>query len=126
MSTKTIKKINILINNLNFEAELNDTKIAEEIYKVLPIEAEGNFWGNEIYFEIPVEMANEKPTEDLKVGDLGYWPSGNSLCIFYGRTPASIDDNPKPASPITIVGKIKGSLEGLKKVNRAEIKITKQ
>lgn len=120
-----MNKINIFINNLKFEAELNDTKIAKKIYELLPIEVEGNFWGNEIYFEIPVEMLNENPTEELKVGDLAYWPEGNSFCIFYGRTPVSTNDEPKPASPVTIIGEIKGNLEELRKLSEAKIKITK-
>jgi len=118
-----MNKINIFINNQKFEADLNNTKIAEEIYKVLPIEAEGDLWGNEIYFEIPVEMPNENPTEKLKVGDLAYWLEGNSFCIFYGRTPASTNDEPKPASPVTIIGRIKGKLEELRKLKEAKIKI---
>jgi len=118
-----MKKINIFINNQKFEAGLNETETAKKIYEALPIEAEGNFWGNEIYFEIPVKMENEKPTEDLKIGDLGYWPNGNSFCIFYGKTPASINDKPKPASPVTIIGEIKGDLESLKTLNQARIKI---
>ena len=72
-----MKKINIFINEEKFETELNETETAQRIYKSLPIEAEGNFWGNEIYFEIPVEMENENPTENLKVGDLAYWPEGS-------------------------------------------------
>jgi len=120
-----MKRINILINNLKFEAELNDTKTAEKVYELLPIEAEGNLWGNEIYFEIPLEMENENPTENLKVGDLAYWSEGNSLCIFYGRTPVSENDAPKPASPVTIVGQIKGNIDELKKLKEAKIKIIK-
>lgn len=120
-----MNKINIFINDLKFEAELNETEIAKEIYKILPIEANGNLWGNEIYFEILIEMKNESPTEKLKVGDLAYWPEGNSFCIFYGRTPASMNDEPKPASPVTIIGEIKENLEELKKLNKAIIKITK-
>lgn len=120
-----MRKINIFINNLKFDVELNETKIAKAVYNALPIEAEGNFWGNEIYFEIPIKMGNEKPTEDLKVGDLAYWPPGNALCIFYGKTPASINEKPKPASPVTIIGEIKGDLEKLKSIREAKIKITK-
>lgn len=120
-----MNKINIFINNQKFEAELNDTKIAEEIYKILPIEAEGNLWGNEIYFEIPVKMLNENPTEELKIRDLAYWPEGNSFCIFYGRTPASTNDEPKPASQVTIIGRMKGNVEGLRKLKKAKIKIVK-
>ena len=120
-----MNKINIFINDQKFEADLNDTKIAEEIYKVLPIEAEGNLWGNEIYFEIPVALPNENPTEELKVGDLAYWPEGNCFCIFYGKTPASTNGEPKPASPVTIIGTIKGKLEELRKLKKANIKIIK-
>jgi len=118
-------KINIFINNQKFEAELNNTEIAKKIYEALPIESEGDFWGNEIYFEIPVKTENENPTEDLRVGDLAYWPEGYALCIFYGKTPASTNDAPKPASPVTIVGKVGGDLENLKNLNQAKIRITK-
>jgi hypothetical protein len=121
-----MKPIKIFINDIEFGAVLNDTKTAEEIYKILPIEAEGNFWGNEIYFEIPVMMPNEKPTEEVEVGDLGYWPIGKSFCIFYGRTPVSTTDKPKPASAVTIIGKIKGNLEELKKLKKARVRIIKE
>ena len=120
-----MKNINIFINGEKFAAELNDSKIAQRIYETLPIEAERNFWGNEIYFEIPVMMENENPTEDIEVGDLGYWPEGNGFCIFYGKTPASTNDEPKPASPVTVIGKIKGNLEELKKLKIANVRIEK-
>lgn len=119
-----MRKIEIFINEQKFEAELNEIETAQRIYNVLPIEREGSFWGNEIYFEIPLKMENENPTEELRVGDLAYWPEGNCLCIFYGRTPASTNDEPKPASPVTIVGKIKGNLDQLKNLNQAKVKIT--
>ena len=118
-------KINIFINNQKFEAELNATETAKKIYESLPIESGGNFWGNEIYFEIPVEIENENPTEELSVGDLAYWPEGNIFCIFYGRTPVSTDDEPKPASPVTIIGQIKENLEELKNLKEAKVKIIK-
>jgi len=120
-----MKKINIFINSQKFEVELNETETAQKIYEILPIEAEGNFWGNEIYFEISLKVENEKATEQVKIGDLGYWPDGNCLCIFYGKTPVSTNENPKPASPVTIVGKINGDLQKLKNLNQAKIKISK-
>lgn len=121
--SKGMKKINIFINNQKFEAELNETETAKKIYQTLPIEAEGDFWGNEIYFEIPVKTSNEKPVEYVEIGDLAYWPEGSCLCIFFGRTPVSTDERPKPATDVTVVGKIKGNLEELKKLNQAKIKI---
>lgn len=120
-----MERINILINDLKFEGELNETETAKKIYEALPIETEGNFWGNEIYFEIPVGIPNENPTEELKVGDLAYWPEGSGFCIFYGRTPASTTDEPKPASPVTIIGRIEGNLEDLKNLKQAKVRLTK-
>lgn len=118
-------KINIFINNQKIEAELNETKTAKKIYEILPIEAEGNFWGNEIYFEISLKMENENPTESVKIGDLAFWPEGNCFCIFYGKTPVSINEEPKPASPVTVIGEIKGNPQELKKLKTAKIKIEK-
>ncbi|KPJ71293.1 hypothetical protein AMJ50_02705 [Parcubacteria bacterium DG_74_3] len=118
-----MRKIDIFINNQKFEAELNQTKTSQKIYQSLPIETEASFWGNEIYFEVAVKIANENLTKDVRVGDLAFWPEGNSFCIFYGPTPVSINNTPKPASPVTIIGKIYGNLEKLKELSRAQIKI---
>lgn len=120
-----MKDIIIFINSTDYRAELNETETAEKIYNNLPLGNEGQFWGHEIYFEIPVRAENENPTEELEVGNLAYWPQGNSLCIFYGETPASSDSEPKPASPVTIVGNVKDKVEGLKNLNRARVKVTK-
>jgi len=38
----------------------------------------------------------------LPVGALAYWPSGNALCLFRGLTPASENDEPRAASPVTV------------------------
>ena len=102
------KNILITIGSLNVEAELNDSKTAELIYNSLPIEANGNFWGDEIYFTIPVKAEPENPKEVVELGDLGYWPVGSAFCIFYGPTPASSGDEIRPASGVNIIGKIIG------------------
>jgi hypothetical protein len=44
----------------------------------LPFNARGNFWGDEIYFEIPVSIENESPQEVVRAGDLAYWPPGSN------------------------------------------------
>jgi len=70
----------------------------------LPMSSTVNRWGEEIYFDVPVTLPNEQPTVSVKVGDLAYWPEGPCLCIFFGKTPASRGDEPRPASDVTIVG----------------------
>ena len=102
-----IKNININISGKIINAELNNTLAAEKIYNSLPIESNINRWGDEIYFEIPVESEIEDGVEFLDEGTIAYWPPGNAFCIFFGLTPASIDDRPRAAGPVNIIGKIK-------------------
>lgn len=121
------KLITIKIGDKKFDADLNDTKIANEIYNNLSIEASGNYWGDEIYFSIPIDMDNEKPQDEVEVGDLAYWPQGNGFCIFYGKTPASTGDKPKPASPVTVIGKIDAAPEELRNLSSIRnIKISRK
>ena len=89
-------------------AELNDSQTALDIVDALPIEAQFNTWGDEIYFPIPVKTGLENGSDVVSIGDLGYWPPGNAFCIFYGATPGSTADEIRPASPVTIVGRVTG------------------
>jgi len=109
METKGAKKIKIKFPSHNFELEcvFNDTQIAKKIFEILPQQAKVKTWGEEIYFELPLKLDNEKPTVDVEIGDVGWWPEGNCFCIFFGRTPISTTDKPKPYSEVTIIGKIK-------------------
>jgi hypothetical protein len=79
---------------------------AKAILDVLPIWAKVNKWGDEIYFRIPVSLPEENSQQDVEIGDLGYWPQGNGFCLFFGRTPISIGDKPKAASPVNVFGRI--------------------
>ncbi|MBI4597464.1 MAG: hypothetical protein HY737_03585 [Candidatus Omnitrophica bacterium] len=87
-----------------FSAAFNDTAIAQAIGRQLPMTSTVQRWGEEIYFDVPVRMKNTSPTRDVKVGDVAYWPEGPSLCIFFGKTPASKKDEPRPTSDVTIIG----------------------
>ena len=97
-------------------ATLNDTKLAGLIAAVLPLTVAAHRWGDEIYFDIPVSAPNEQPTRSVEVGDLGFWPDGPSLCIFFGATPASRGREPRPASDITIVGHTDAPPEALRAI----------
>ncbi|MBS3765764.1 hypothetical protein KGY71_04510 [Candidatus Bipolaricaulota bacterium] len=112
-----VEKITITVDGETFEAGLNDTDTAEAVMEVLPVEAEPSFWGEEIYFDIPeVKEENEEPAEKLDVGDLAYWPDGHAFCIFYGPTPNSEDTEPRPASPVTVIGSLNSEVSPLKEL----------
>ena len=97
-------------------AELNETATAEAIWNVLPIEARANTWGDEIYFSIPVQLETEKGQATVELGDLGYWGPGTAFCIFFGPTPVSRGDEIRPASPVTVFGRVLGDPTVFKKV----------
>jgi hypothetical protein len=115
------RKIRILINNLRVEAELNESRTSQMIWEALPIEGKVNRWGEEIYFTIPVKIGLEAGSREVvSAGELGYWPTGNSFCIFFGPTPASRGDEIRAASAVNIVGKVLSDTKGFRKTKDGE------
>jgi len=112
--------IKIEFNEISIEAELNDSKTANNIKKILPISNTVNIWGDEIYFQIDVNDDENNAKEIVELGDIGFWPPGNAFCLFFGLTPLSQKDEIKPASPINVVGKLKGNLDSLKSIKIGE------
>ncbi len=110
------KKIRITAGAIEATAELNDTKTAQAIWETLPIKGHVNLWGDEIYFSIPFSLKLEAGQELVNIGELGYWPDGNAFCIFFGPTPVSQGDEIRPASPVTVFGKVIGDATVFKKV----------
>ena len=90
---------------LIFDADFNDTPASKEIIENLPLESKVRTWGDEIYFDIGINASSEGAGIDVDVGDVGYWPDGKCLCVFFGATPSSNSDKPVHASPVVIVGK---------------------
>ena len=112
--------VRITIGDVTVEAELFDTACARTIAEVLPIETRPNVWGDEFYFEIPVSrQLDETATTRVAVGDIGYWPPGAALAIFFGPTPLSRGPEPVPASDVNLVGRVKGDPAALKAAKRA-------
>jgi hypothetical protein len=92
----------------------NNSVTEKVIFNALPIRAQGQRWGGEIYFNIPVSCELEEDSREvLEEGELGYWPPGRAFCIFFGPTPASGGDEIRAASAVNIVGRMKGDLSGL-------------
>ena len=99
--------VQIFIGKTILRAELFDSPCAKDIIDRLPIEASPEEWGDEFYFTIPVNAPlDETATTKVKVGDIGFWPPGKAVAIFFGRTPMSTGSDPVPASAVNLVGKI--------------------
>jgi len=111
-------RITITAASVTLEAELNDSPTARAIWEALPISGRASTWGDEIYFEIPVQ-AEQTPDArvDVEVGELGYWPVGSAFCIFFGPTPVSTSNQPRAASPVNIVGRVVGDATVFRQVD---------
>jgi hypothetical protein len=122
------RRIIIEAGDIKGEAMLADSETANAIWDSLPIESVCNTWGDEVYFDISTSLAlDETAAEVVDMGDVGYWPPGTALCIFFGPTPASRGDEIRPASAVNIVGRIVGDPKKFKKVSpgaRIEVRRT--
>ena len=83
-------------------------RTVEAILSALPIESEARTWGEEVYFGIPVAISEENGRQEVEVGEVGYWPAGKAIALFFGRTPISTDDRPKAFENVNVFGRIAG------------------
>jgi hypothetical protein len=88
----------------------------DTIVRKLPTEGRAALWKEEIYFEIPVKIGEEKAKPTVETGTIAFWPMGSALCVFYGQS--------QPYSSVNILGKITKNLDLFKQVKSgATIKV---
>ncbi len=113
------RNISFTSGSITIEGILNETETAKKIWSSLPLDSSVNTWGDEIYFSVQVDNELENSQEIVDLGDIGFWPPGNAICLFFGPTPISSEGEIRPASSVNIVGKIIGNLEELKLIKSA-------
>lgn len=80
----------------------------DTIVRKMPLEGRAALYKEEIYFEIPIKMGEEKAKPTVEPGTIAFWPMGSALCVFYGKS--------QPYSPVSILGKITSNIELFKQV----------
>jgi len=95
-------------------AELDERNpgIAEQLLQKLPLIGKANLWGEEVYFEIPLNLDNENTSLCASTGDISYWSPGPALCIFFGQT--------QPYSAVNHLGKVTDGLYLFKKIKEGD------
>lgn len=105
-------KVRFLIENLGeAEGELVRflaPRTIDTIVRKLPLEGRAALWKEEVYFDIPVKMGEEKAKPTVENGTIAFWPMGSALCVFYGSS--------QPYSPVSILGKITKNIELFRQV----------
>ncbi|MEM2822728.1 MAG: cyclophilin-like fold protein [Thermofilaceae archaeon] len=95
-------------------------RTAEALLRALPFESRARRWGEEVYFESPVDAGEEDASELVEVGDVAYWPPGRALCLFFGPTPISRPGEIRPASSVNVIGRVVEGLDVLRRVSSGE------
>jgi hypothetical protein len=91
-------------------------RTVDTIVRKLPVEGRAALWKEEVYFEIPVKIGEEKSKPNVEPGDIAFWPMGSALCVFFGES--------QPYSPVNVLGKITKNLDLFKQVKSgATIKV---
>ena len=80
----------------------------DAMVRKFPLEGRAALWKEEVYFEIPIKMGEEKAKPTVETGTVAFWPMGSALCVFYGKS--------QPYSPVSILGKVTNNLEIFKQV----------
>ena len=83
-------------------------RTVDTIVRKLPVEGRAALWKEEVYFEIPVKIGEEKAKPTVETGTIAFWPMGSALCIFYGQS--------QPYSQVNILGKVTKNLELFRQV----------
>jgi hypothetical protein len=78
-------------------------RTVDMIVRKLPIEGRAALWKEEVYFETPIKMGEEKAKSTVEKGTIAFWPMGSAICIFYGES--------QPYSPVNILGQVTKNLE---------------
>ena len=119
-------RIRFDFGTLTLDAELLDTPTAKAVAAALPISSSVLTWGEEVYFDVPLQVAREADARAvITPGEIAFWPQGPAIAIGFGRTPISKGNETRLASPCNVFAKAIGSVKVLGKVKTgAKVTVT--
>jgi hypothetical protein len=119
-------RIRFDFGELTLDAELLDTPTAKSVTAALPISSSVLTWGEEVYFDVPLQVNREPDARAvITPGEIAFWPQGPAIAIGFGRTPISKGTETRLASPCNVFAKAIGDVKVLAKVKTgAKVEVT--
>ncbi len=116
-----MREVLIKAGKVAIRARLLDTPTADRIWKALPIYAEAQTWGKEVYFRAPFSHDREPGAREVvSKGEIAYWPDGHSIAIGFGPTPLSKRGEIRCAGPCNVWAMALDDVDQLKAVYAGE------
>lgn len=121
------RAIRIEADGVRVYAILQGSPTGDAVWDALPMKGTAQRWGEEVYFETGLQLPLEKGSRvEVAVGEIGYWPEGKAIALFFGPTPVSTGPTPVAASPVNVFGRITGDATRLTRVRPgAALKLTR-
>lgn len=99
-------------------ANLRDTPTVQNLLAALPCESTANTWGEEVYFNLPVQAKLESDARQVvDAGTVCFWVEGGALALPFGPTPMSRGNECRLAAKCNVLGSIDGDARRLKSVS---------
>lgn len=102
------------------ESTGENPRTEEKIYGFLPLEGRAKRWGKEIYFDVGFSLPLENGRREVEVGEMAYWPAGRAIAIFFGPTPASLNEKPRAFEDVNVFAEIATSSFDLERIRNGE------
>jgi hypothetical protein len=117
-----MSRIRVQAGRTAVDIALDETPTAAALLDVLPFESKAQTWGEEVYFEVPLNAKLEPGArQTVEPGAVCFWVEGSSLALPYGRTPISgKDGKPKLVSRCNVLGRVVGDARVLAKVKSGD------
>jgi len=96
--TKYSMEVTITHENFTTKARLNESPVAQRLFRLLPIIKNVNAWQEEVYIRETIGVEDENLTKNVSEGTLAYWPTGKAICVFYGDT--------QPINAVNVIGEV--------------------
>jgi len=109
-------RIRIRLGKTELEADLFDSPIGRALAESLPLEIPFQTGGDEISFSVPISASaiDGLVLDEIRTGDLLFWPDGNSFHILLSATAFDSGKREGMSGSPVLLGRISGALPALR------------